>query len=85
MTTRAMISSDAPHQAEGSTGQAGEIAHRACWSSTASWTAQGTGGSVTNAQTHRPSSLPGAGGEPGRRESCQEGSLALTVITACYT
>ena len=52
MTTWAMISSDAPHQAEGSSGQAGEIAHRGCWSCTACWTTWGTEGSATNAQTH---------------------------------
>lgn len=69
MTTWAMISSDAPHRAEGSSGQAGEIAHRGRWSCTACWTTWGTEGSATNAQTHQPSLVHGAAAEPG----CSEG------------
>ena len=69
MTTWAMISSDTPHRAEGSSGPVGEIAHGGRWSCTARWTTWGTEDSGTSAQTHQPSSVHGVAAEP----RCSEG------------
>lgn len=50
MTARAMISFDALHRAEASSGRAGQIGHQGPWSNAACWRVQETRGPVANAQ-----------------------------------
>lgn len=80
MTTWAMISSDAPRQAEGSCGPAGEIVHWRCWNSKPPGHSREKEGSMTNAHMHPPSSLH----RVAENLDAQEGTLALTAITICY-
>lgn len=90
MTTWAMISFDAPHQAEGSFRRAGKIVHWGCWSNTACWTTQGTGGSAAIPKcTENLHDLGLAESSWIHRRSMQEGTSAssddylLSVFKPC--